>query len=237
MNYQSVVPIFEDNKKCLENEISKEILERYEPIYIEKAINGYFPNLTKTERKQILSIALNEVSKEDIKGFIYYKKRLDLIKKELKTYLKDAKSIFIEGFINFRLKDYLKELDGICQRAGEKFLFDKEFDEFCKLLSFFVSVSEKKEPLVHIISDNEGPHLLDSKKTDITEKYFSMSPDIFDEFMMSDFDIVLSALIEASPEKIVLHTLFSDELFVNTIEKVFSGRVYRCLGCNMCNDL
>lgn len=90
-------------KKCIEN--------FYEELFINKNVERNYFYLSSIERKYISEIAKKVLELPDEK--IGYKN--DILKKLIKDYLKENKSIIIEGFVNFRIKEYKELLDKIVE--------------------------------------------------------------------------------------------------------------------------
>ena len=57
----------------------------------------------------------------------------------------------MEGFIRFRLKDYIEELKYIIDGSVDELLIDREYNEFIKLLRYFVEIQEPKVEEVHVL--------------------------------------------------------------------------------------
>lgn len=90
-------------KKCIENFFEEEFLKRI----LEK---NYF-YLSSVERNYILEISKKVLELPDEK--IGYKN--EILKRLIKEYIKENKKILIEGFVNFRIKEYKDLLDKIVE--------------------------------------------------------------------------------------------------------------------------
>lgn len=92
--------------------VLKKTIERfYEDEYIQKCIDKNYCYLTGIERKYIFQITKKVLELPDEK--IGYKN--DILKKCIKEYLRENKKILIEGFVNFRVKDYKELLEKIIE--------------------------------------------------------------------------------------------------------------------------
>ena len=52
-------------------------------------------------------------------------------------YFDNSNSIILDGFVNFRLKDYIKDLEEIVDKAVDDFLTDREYrnlSDYCDIL-------------------------------------------------------------------------------------------------------
>lgn len=90
-------------KKCIEN--------FYEDLIINKNVEKNYFYLSSIERKYISEITKKVLELPDEK--IGYKN--DILKNLIKKYIKENKSIIIEGFVNFRIKEYKELLDKIVE--------------------------------------------------------------------------------------------------------------------------
>ena len=90
-------------KKCIEN--------FYEDEFIRKTVEKNYFYLSSMERKYIFEITKKVLELPDEK--IGYKN--DILKNDIKQYLLENKKIIIEGFVNFRIKDYKELLEKIVE--------------------------------------------------------------------------------------------------------------------------
>ena len=90
-------------KKCIEH--------FYEEKFISKNVEKNYFYLSSIERKYIIEITKKVLELPDEK--IGYKN--DILKKAIKEYILENKKIIIEGFVNFRIKEYKELLDRIVE--------------------------------------------------------------------------------------------------------------------------
>lgn len=90
-------------KKCIE--------KFYEEEFLKKILEKNYFYLSVLERKYIIEISKKVLELPDEK--IGYKN--DILKGIIKEYLKENKKILIEGFVNFRIKEYKELLDKIVE--------------------------------------------------------------------------------------------------------------------------
>lgn len=233
-NYQQNISTREF-KELLANIITDLIIEDWPQIIIKKIIRDHYYYFNEEEKKNIQDKAL-ELTK---KGDFSYKpqmRRMNIFQ-EVTQFLERNQEIVLEGFINFRLKDYVLEVADIVDAAVDDFLLEKEYLEFIRLLKYFVEIQEPKVTEVHILLEkNKNFKLVDRKGNLIENEYldgFSL------ELMNNSFnydDLLISALITLAPRMVVIHLINLDEPTdtVKTIENVFGRRVRKCNGCTLC---
>jgi putative sporulation protein YtxC len=164
------------------------------------------------------------------------KERVQRVQKEVSIFLSENNAIFLEGFFRFRLKDYFFELKENLEEAIDQLLADKEYQEFIKLLRYFVEIQEPKILEVHVLFyTKEKFRLLDEEEKPLEQEYLlKVLGDLKDEGLKYE-DLLLSALITLSPERIILHRSEKTNI-VNTILNVFTERVTFCRDCELCRN-
>jgi putative sporulation protein YtxC len=144
----------------------------------------------------------------------------------------------IEGFVNFRLNMYINELNDAIERALEIFVAEREYNEFIKLLRYFVEIQECKIDTIHLCQSKDGRYILyDESRNRISSEYFDeLRAEIIDENINYD-DLLISTLITISPKKITIHDIdsFKNRELVQTIMNVFTERITICSKCELCS--
>ncbi|AYF55166.1 putative sporulation protein YtxC [Clostridium novyi] len=157
-------------------------------------------------------------------------KKNDIIDK-IKECIDENDTINIRGFITFRMKQLRKDFECIVSKVVEKYIAKKEYDEFIKLLKYFVDIQESKIKELNIIIQNDGSYLIqDENKKDIMEDMFKELTGINSTQDVEDDDLIISGLITYCPENIVIYNKENskNKEMINTIEEVFKGRVKFC---------
>ena len=153
-------------------------------------------------------------------------------------FLRENKSLHIDGFITFRLKEYRAKLKEIVDFAVDEYLLDKQYEEFIGLLQYFVYFQEPLTPLVHLmhIRGNEFSVLNQDFSSVSVSSVSGVVARIADQELEME-DIVVSTLISLSPSRIVIHTRDPEVVIISTIRRIFGDRVELCLLCPHCNFL
>ena len=159
------------------------------------------------------------------------------VQNEVNSFLSENKAIFLEGFFRFRLKDFVHQLKENLEEAIDQLLADKEYQEFIKLLRYFVEIQEPKILEVHVLFySKEKFRLLDEEEKPLEHDYLlKVLGDLKDEGLKYE-DLLLSALITLSPQRIILHHSEKTSI-VKTILNVFTERVTFCRDCELCRSL
>jgi putative sporulation protein YtxC len=151
-------------------------------------------------------------------------------------YIYDNDLLVVEGFVNFCLPDYLKEIRFAIELAYEELRNEKEYNEFIKLLRYFVDSQPAKTNEVNLLMEDEGFCLWDGKGIKIEEDFMAS---YMDDILLEDIsldDILISILITIAPRRIIIHdnNQLADSSPVETIKNVFKDRIHVCRGCERC---
>ncbi|NLM43188.1 MAG: putative sporulation protein YtxC [Clostridiales bacterium] len=231
----------EDFRYSLAQVLCDVIINNYESKILKKIIKEYYLYLTDYEKELIYENSLKLIKQEDEckEGFYEQTRRTRIIRKIL-NYLKSENFIIIDGFVNFRLTDYIKELGDIVDKAVEEYIAEREYNEFIKLLRYFVEIQESKLDTINIIPSEEGSYfLIDSMKKPINcECFEELKSEITDSNISYD-DLLISTLITVAPNKIIIHDTqnFKNKELLKTISSIFYDRIDICRGCDMCSIL
>lgn len=202
-------------------------------------LDNYF-FLRYDEMKEVsnrsIKILRNEekITDEDM---VYCMNKKNNIITKIKACIDENDEINIQGFITFRMKELREELEDIVNRVVEKYMAEKEYSEFIKLLKYFVEIQESKIDIINIIIKSDGSYEIhDKKDNDIMNEVFSNLTDTKYSDSVSIEDLIISGLITYCPEKIIIHCKenCNNKEILDTIEKVFEERVEFCDHCKVC---
>jgi putative sporulation protein YtxC len=159
--------------------------------------------------------------------------------RRLLEYFDESNKIILDGFINFRLKDFKNDLEDIVDRAVDDYLMEKEYKEFLRLLKYFVDIQEPKFDMIHIIAgvkENEYS-ILNEDENEITNECMKDFINDIPGGELNFDDLLVSTLITLAPKLITIHGVssFKNKELLETIKNVFANRVLMCNGCGLCN--
>lgn len=206
------------------DELEEDLLKRL-------ILQNYF-YFDATERAKILSICFDTMT-EDFTNL--FDKKFKILYDIFYQFLCTHKSLVLNGFINFRLKDYFHLLDEIVNEAVNNFVIEKEYLEFISLLKLYINSQSCGCDLVHIIFSSSESLLLDENKNLIVVKDDIFKAKYLSDISFSSNDYVLNSLLTLIPKKIYIHLVDdSTDEFINTLQLVFENRVKLCTDCNIC---
>lgn len=205
------------------------IVDVLEKPLIDKIIKTNYHNASDKEHNMIYIKALEIVRVEN-----HQKSRDTLLKeamsKKLVEYFGKSWQINIEGFVRFRLQEYISSLTRTIEEAKEEVIVEKEYNDFIKLLRYFVDIQVPKATYTHLLKRRGKYVLIDGNDTIVAEETCGD---------LNGCDAIISCLVTNAPEKIHVHIkdFYSDEEVLTTVNNIFDERVVLCLGCNICADI
>ena len=194
-------------------------------------LQNYF-YFNSQEREKILAFCF-ELFADDYSTT--FDKKFQLLFNGFNDFIKNNKTIYLDGFIYFRLKPYFSLLDDVVNNAVNHYLIEKEYMEFISLLKLYINSQKSMCNIVHIIYSHAESILLDENKNII-----SPDEDIFKAKYLSDIsfsanDYTLNSLLNLIPNKIYIHLIDNSiDEFIQTLELVFENRINLCTDCNIC---
>ncbi|MFP4662779.1 MAG: sporulation protein YtxC [Halanaerobiales bacterium] len=159
--------------------------------------------------------------------------RREEVIRQILSYFNQNQDLNIEGFFRFRLKDYIDELKIAVEIAVDDFIIEKEYNEFIDLLRYFVNLQEPRISEANVIQNKNGSFkILDKIGNTINNEYLEgYLAEMFEDEVEHE-DLLVSALINVAPVKIILH--FDQPTIEDTVRKIFDARVDVCDGCKIC---
>ena len=129
-------------------------------------------------------------------------------------------NVVLEGFMRFRMKDYLTAWESELNWCVQDHIRKKEYAEFVEILRLFVKIRIPRVKQVHICIDGEGEYVLLDERLCLLQSRFSGG-------RIDKDDALLSALVNIAPLSIVVHNRerFFDGRIIETIKDVFGARV------------
>ncbi|OPZ94268.1 MAG: YtxC-like family protein [Firmicutes bacterium ADurb.Bin419] len=232
-------PEYDELVLSVSNGLADYIIEQYEEKLILRIINSNYCYFNSIEKKEILKLALL-IIKNDDKNFLsslYQIRRRNIIIRKLIEYFESSDKVILDGFVNFRLKDYVKDLEEIVDKAVDDFLTEREYKEFIRLLRYFVDIQEPKFNVIHVLVDYDSKYiLLDEHKREITNECIQEFMNDIPEGEINFDDLLVSSLITMAPKKVVIHSAksFRNKELLETIKNVFWGKAIICPDCELC---
>lgn len=149
--------------------------------------------------------------------------------------LNQRSELVVDGFLRFRLKGLMRELNEIVDRAVDGFLMDREYQEFIRLVKYFVELQEPRLDEVHVVMRAPDSYRILSRSGEVIEnEYLEGCIPRLGETPLDQEDRLISALITLAPRRIVLH--LGQRNVVETVRTIFEHRAEVCPGCPRCPE-
>jgi len=235
--------IYDDFKYYISRIVVDEIINHWEIKLIRKIVKENYFYLNAKEKNAVVAM-VERLLREDwiVQDFsddnITRKNKLI---HHIMEYFEMNEVLNIDGFVNFRMNHYINELNLMTDRAVEMFIAEREYNEFIKLLKYFVEIQECKIDAIHLIQQVcDGRYLiLDSGKNKINNEYLDELREEMPDGEINYDDLLISTLITISPREIYIHNAgnFRNRELLRTISSVFSDKIHFCSGCEICNSM
>ena len=224
-------------KNHVANMLTELIVLREEKKIVGKIIAAHYGYYNEMERQSIYDHAMELLSGEnDVIVDFGIAARCRKILEKILEYLENHHELVLEGFINFRLKEYREKLVQTVDKAADDYVMDLEYKEFIRVLQCFIDIQEPQVEEVHVIVVESGIYkIVDAQGKIINNHNFENFLLRRDEHINHD-DLLITALITIAPYHVMLHLHDHDDgverHVVETIKKIFDGRVMICEGCD-----
>lgn len=204
------------------------VIDFYEPSIIQNLINTNYFYFSTDEKKDIYNLCLTNI---DFKTSLSI---INIISQAFYEYFSFNKYVILDGFVNFKLKSYIKELDTVVDMCVNKFIIDREYNEFVSLIKTYIQTTPSNTDEVHLIYKNQTSILLDSSKNVIPYNDKLINNKYLSDISFSSNDYALNSLLSLLPQKLYIHLIDTPDEFVSTLEKIFDKRIYICTECDLC---
>lgn len=185
------------------NIIKQVILNFYEEKMLYNFINFDYFYFTNSEKDSIFDIAQEILSENEA----IYNPRKNTLYHICYNYVQNNKSMILDGFVNFRIREYSIILNELIAEAASTFTIKKEYDEFIDLLKTYVNSTPSTAKEVHLIYFANDALLLDEHKNIIKIDKNIASAKYLSDITFSSNDYCLNTLLNILPKKIYLHLL------------------------------
>lgn len=208
------------------------ILFFYEKKLVKNMIQYNYFYFNDIEKEQILNDCMDlfHCDKE-----IYHEK-YDVLFDAIKCYLEEHHSLVLNGFVNFRIKDYKQILDYNIDICVSNFLIEREYYEFINILHLYVGSKESQLEHLHLIYVNKESILIDDDKNIISTDDHAFNAKYLSDISFSSNDYCLNTLLNLLPQKLTIHLIdqYEDE-FITTLKLIFDTRATVCTDCDICH--
>ncbi len=237
-NQEDVPVIF---RQYLASALSDLILGTWKRLLLRQIVRENYYYFEPEEQEIIYDLARQHINKgkNHDPDSLDHLRRKSKILKSLLDFLRHHNQIVIEGFIRFRLKEYIRDLEEAVEKAVDDYLLEKEYREFISLLQYFVEIQTPRVDLVHIVLYSGGVFKLYNEQKQLMKS--DTLENIFGNLVPCEInyeDLLFSVLVSLAPRQVIFHAKERQEasLLLKTMKSVFHGRVQECSGCALCRE-
>ncbi len=224
-------------KASIANGLSHVIIDDYEKLLVGRLIDDNYGYLSGLDREILKRKVSSRLSGRDS---LFPSQRHDgesqrksRVWAKLAEYLEREDEIVLEGFITFRLKEYLENLFDTVEDVVEDYLTEREYREFLKLLRHFMSRQKNPTRLVNVVRDGNQYRLLDDRRDPVkgeVARFVQRPPRGID---LGIDDVIVSAVVTLAPETVIWHGDSSGSPCYDLIRDLFEERLVVCTGCEL----
>ncbi|MEX0974271.1 MAG: putative sporulation protein YtxC [Bacillota bacterium] len=228
--------VLSDIKDAVASGLSHVIIDEYERVLVERLIDDNYAYLSSRDREVLrrkVTLRLNgrEGRSGGRGGLSDRSRRKSRVWAKLAEYLERENEIVLEGFITFRLKDYLEDLFDVVEKVAEDYLTEREYHEFLKLLRHFMTRQKETAAEVNVVRNGDAYRVLDHKMDPVqgeVGRFLEKPPGGFD---LGVDDLIVSAVVTLAPERVVWHGSHDKSPCFDLIKDLFGERLATCPGC------
>ncbi len=217
--------------------LADHIVKVEEKRFIRRMLAQDYYYFSEEERQQVFESVVSRYDQDiaNCTDFNLPTRRQYIIEK-MTDYLENSHDLVLNGFVNFRLKEYRTQMLDAIDKAVDDLMMELEYQEFIRVLRYFVDVQQPKIEEVHVVMNSSGKFkILDSAGKALHNRFIESS----EGEDMSYQDRLISSLITLAPYTVMLHLanpLMSEDV-IETIKSVFDSRVIVCDGCDLCRTI
>lgn len=221
------------SRQTVADALSEFITDRWQDRLLGKLLSNRYSYFNPDEQASISAAAARRLARDGHARPV----RRSRILARLQEYLEKHNTVVVDGFVTFRCKDYMEELESALDQAVDEFLLEREYQEFVRLLRYFVDSQPPRHDVVHALVLADGSfQLTDAGGRPLNNDALA---DLATELAARDValeDLLISALISLAPRTVVLHRhgMGPTAETLATVEAVFGRRLSICPGCPRC---
>ncbi|WEK55224.1 MAG: putative sporulation protein YtxC [Candidatus Cohnella colombiensis] len=144
--------------------------------------------------------------------------RLNGLASQFSSYLAEFEQLHLDGFLQFRLRDYRLEVMGAASSAMEERIIRRQYQEFISLLQTIVDMKETLSPTLHVI--HGGGQVFEI----LDDTFQRIEAQEINKLDQNDDHQIVSHLLALSPDQIIIHTAEPNSLIIRTLVEIYGTR-------------
>lgn len=200
------------------------ILTEHEPQLLRRLFRERYAPLDDMETDALIAEAVALLDGEPELGVMWpvpgREKRLRKLTERFADYLAKHDRLHVDGFIRFRLGDYIQEVTEAVDNVIEDNVTERQYEAFMAMLRSMVDWRQTGIPTVHVL--HAGGHafrLLDEDMRPLERE--DLEVEATDE---EEESLLVSRLLAVSPGQLYIHTPEPDSQVIRTLIGIFGDR-------------
>lgn len=226
------------------SDLAAYIINKYTNDFFKVFINKNYGYMSHRDKNKIYDDVIISFSKISSKIQDEYKLSIEF---EIYRYLLEDNTDYIDldGFVRFRLKDFIQELEWMVDNVVDDFFANQQYEQFVELIQKILSTQKPVIRAINILPDIKKQYFIcDENFEELTMSRIvniTNDLDLMDEYYfireLSEDEFLLSLLIDLAPTKLIIHEYdkFKNKRLFETISRIFKHRMIKCDGCKHCN--
>lgn len=226
--------VLRDIKDAVASGLSHVVIDEYERVLVQRLIEENYAYLSSADREALrrkVALRLNGRQPGKRIGLAERNRRKSRVWAKLAEYLEKENELVLEGFITFRLKDYLEDLFDTVEKTAEDYLTEREYQEFLRLLRYFMARQKDSAAEVNVVRKGDSYSVLDHKMEPVSGEVGSFLRSPPGGFELGVDDLIVSAVVTLAPERVVWHGPHDNSPCYDLLKDLMEDRMSKCPGC------
>ncbi|WP_185897372.1 putative sporulation protein YtxC [Paenibacillus zeisoli] len=214
--------------------LAEYVIAEKEADIVRRLVSREYDFTEEEDRTVIVDSCLHLLTPE-IEGIEVRNRRCGQLAVHIRHFLEENTELNLDGFMTFRMKEYLDQIRETLDYVVDEYLLDKQYEEFIGLLKYFVHFQETQIEVVHLM------HTGGSEFTIYNEHMMPLEAAVVEGVVariadneLELEDVIVSSLISLSPGRIIVHTREPEIQIISTIRQIFGERIEMCEYCPRC---
>ncbi|MGE5578479.1 MAG: sporulation protein YtxC [Bacillota bacterium] len=226
--------VLRDIKDAVASGLSHVVIDEYERVLVQRLIDENYAYLSSGDREALrrkVTLRLNGKQSGRRIGLAERNRRKSRVWAKLAEYLEKENELVLEGFITFRLKDYLEDLFDTVEKTAEDYLTEREYQEFLRLLRYFMARQKDAATEVNVVRRGDSYSVLDHNMEPVSGEVGTFLKNPPGGFALGVDDLIVSAVVTLAPQRMVWHGPHDNSPCYDLLKDLLEDRMAHCPGC------
>ena len=146
------------------------------------------------------------------------------MERSLRALLMENREINVDGFLHFRCRPFLADLDAAILRAADEYLVSREYEQFLDILRYFLDTTPVTPGTVYVLCKGDTVAGFDEGLQPLDLGRMERIAMLAETRDLHPHDVLMSELITRAPEQLIICLPEAGNAFAYTLMRIFSGR-------------